>query len=538
MCKSDRSSGWPLGWLSPVAGVRVSTIRALQRGIIHLDHYARVWSTMRHRSLSVLVSLGRTGTLAAALAVLAMATACAPVAAHTPATSGSTSASAAPSPSLSSFRVPLAYGRDLPAVAGAYPMKLQSPTASGTWAYMDGATSFNAAIDRQLLAALDKHTGGPYQPAVDKAQRGRPATAELAVHGSFAHAGGNFLIGRLRTSTPSGQSPGSTVETTIIYDSGTGATMPSAELVLPTHRAQLRALAQSSPGLNSPPPVSLTDLAFDDAGNLTVTVPVAAPILSDTGYGTVTVPSATVRPWLSVLGRRVQDAAALPWKPPTPEPKALRHVNCDIVACAALTYDDGPAQATTPRLLMTLEQAGAGATFFAVGGAANYSPGLVKAEHDAGFTVGNHTWSHPDLRRISPGAVVDQIQRSNTAIKAATGEEPTLMRPPFGGVDQMVRQNVGMPIILWSVDSLDWLTRDPAKYIPAIMDHVAPGAIILEHDIHATTVDHQAQLISDLQRAGYTLVTVPQLFAGIDLQPGQTYGCRGHGRGCTPSPGR
>ncbi|WP_411805262.1 polysaccharide deacetylase family protein [Arthrobacter sp. LAPM80] len=401
---------------------------------------------------------------------------------------------------------------------------------------MDGATSFNAAIDHQLLAALDKHTGGPYQPAVDKAQEGHPATAELAVDGSLAHASGNFLIGRLRTTI--GQGPGSSDETTIVYDSGTGATVPSTELVLPTHRAHLAALAQSSTGLNSSTLLSLTDLAFDDTGNLTVTVPVAAPILSDSGYRTVTVPSATARPWLSELGQRVQDAAASPWKPPTPEAKALRHVNCDIVACAALTYDDGPAQATTPQLLRTLEQAGAGATFFAVGGAANYSPELVRAEHDAGFTVGNHTWSHADLRLLSPGAIVDQIQRSNTAIKAATGEVPTLMRPPYGGVNQRMRQNVGMPIILWSVDSLDWLTRDPAKYTPAIMAQVAPGAIILEHDIHATTVDHQAALIADLQKAGYTLVTVPQLFAGIDLQPGQTYGCRGHGRGCTPSPGR
>ncbi|WP_164520506.1 polysaccharide deacetylase family protein [Specibacter cremeus] len=314
--------------------------------------------------------------------------------------------------------------------------------------------------------------------------------------------------------------------------------MPSAELVIPGHRGQLSILAQSSHGVNATAPLSLTDLAFDDAGNLTLTLPAAAPILSDTGYRSLTVPAATVRPWLTVLGRRVQDGAARPWKPPTPDPKALRHVNCDIVACAALTYDDGPAQATTPRLLTMLEKAGVGATFFAVGGAANYSPQLVKAEHDAGFTVGNHTWSHPDLRRLSPGAVVDQIQRTNIAVKAATREEPTLMRPPFGGVDQMVRQNVGMPIIFWSVDSLDWLTRDPAKYIPAIMRQVSPGAIVLEHDIHATTVDHQVELIADLQRAGYTLVTVPQLFSGIDLQPGQMYGCRGHGRGCTPSPGR
>ena len=411
-------------------------------------------------------------------------------------------------------------------------MKLQSPKASGSWAYVDGATSFNAAIDKQLLAALDKYTGAPYQPAAGPAQPANPGSAKLSVQGSLTHAGGNFLIGRLRTSTPTGKGPGNTVETTVVYNSGTGATVSSAELIVPAHLGQLMEAAQSSA------PLPLTDLAFDGAGNLTLTVPNSAPPLADTEYRTLTVPSATARPWLSELGRSVQDGAALPWKPPTPEAKALRHINCDIVACAALTYDDGPSQGTTPRLLTMLEQAGAGATFFAVGGAANYSPQIVKAENDAGFTVGDHSWNHPDLRKLSPAAIVDQIQRTNKAIKAASGEAPTLMRPPFGGVNQVVRANVEMPIILWSVDSQDWLTRDPAKYIPAIMNQVSPGAIILEHDIHATTVDHQPEVISNLQRAGYNLVTVPQLFSGIDLEPGQVFSCRGHGKDCTPSPGR
>ncbi|WP_104087754.1 polysaccharide deacetylase family protein [Arthrobacter sp. GMC3] len=488
---------------------------------------------MTHASPSALVFLRRTGALAAVV-VLAMVTACAPITPPAPAPSEQSTAP----PTPGAWMAPLPNERDLSTVAGAYPMNLQAPKASGSWVYMDGATSFNAAIDKQLLAELDKYTGGPYQPAVRPAQTSTPSATELIVRGSLAHAGGTFLIGRLRTAPPSGRGPVATAEETVVYDSGTGTTVSSAELIAPAHHDQLSALAKASPRISDLTPVVFTDLAFDDAGNLTLTVPNVAPPLADTEFRTVTVPAATVRPWLSGLGRSVQDAAALPWQPPTPEPKVLRHINCDIVACAALTYDDGPSQATTPRLLTMLEQAGVGATFFTVGGAVNYSPKLVTAEHDAGFSVGNHTWNHPDLRKLSPGAVVDQIQRTNTAIKAATGEESTLMRPPYGGVNQMVRTNVGMPIILWSVDSQDWLSRDPAKYIPAIMNQVFPGAVILEHDIHATTVDHQPEVIADLQRAGYNLVTVPQLFSGIALQPGQVFSCRGHGKDCTPSPGR
>lgn len=490
---------------------------------------------MSHLPVTALASVRRAGTLAfVAILVLALTSACAPVTDPVP---GPVQQTGIPVPPRS-WMGPLNHGQNLSAVAGAYPMKLASSTVSGTWAYVDGATSFNAAMDRQLLAALDGYTGGAYQPAVDTVPATRPDTSRLTLFGSLVHAGGKFLIGRLQTTPPAGHAPGGTIETTVVYDSGSGRTVPSAELVVPADRAPLTALTWSAFGENFTTSLSLTDLSFDKAGNLTVTVPVAAPLLSDTGFRTVTLPAAIVRPWLTVLGRRVQDAAALPWRPPTRDSKALRHINCDIVACATLSYDDGPAQATTPRLLRMLEHAGAGATFFVVGGAANYSPNIVKAEHDAGFTVGNHTWSHPDLRRLSPAAVADQISRTNKAIQAATGEAPTFMRPPYGGVNALVRRAVGMPIIYWSVDSLDWLTRDPAKYIPTIMSQVSPGAIILEHDIHATTVDHQLQLIAELQRAGYNLVTVPQLFAGITLQPGQMYSCRGHGRGCTPSPGR
>ena len=474
---------------------------------------------MRRRTPSASGPARRACALAAAAAMALSLAACSP--STTP--ESNKAQLAAPG----SWLVPMQGERDVSAVAGAYPMKLQSPTAEGTWAYLDGATSFNAAVDRQLLAALDKHTGAHYQPAVETARQDK---ARLSVQGTIVHTGGHYLIGRLQI-TPHG--PGTTAETTMVYDSATGTTVPSEALVAPAHRGELAALIRTLRGADATAPVPLTDLAFDAAGNLTVpTTP------ANRAMGTLRIPAAAVRPWLSTLGRHAQDDADEPWKPPAPAPKQLRHINCDIVPCAALTYDDGPSQATTPRLLKMLEQAGAGATFFAVGGAVSYSPLIARAEHDAGFTVGNHSWNHPDLRRLSPAAVATQMQWTNSAIKAATGAAPTLMRAPYGGVDAMVQQNVGLPIILWSVDSLDWLSRDPAKYIPTIMRLVSPGAVILEHDIHATTVDHQGEVISRLQNAGYYLVTVPQLFAGITLQPGQVYRCRGHGRQCTPSPGR
>lgn len=112
---------------------------------------------------------------------------------------------------------------------------------------------------------------------------------------------------------------------------------------------------------------------------------------------------------------------------------------------------------------------------------------------------------------------------------------PAFMRPPYGATNATVSALVGLPQISWDIDSLDWQSRNKDIFIPRIMSLVKPGSIILLHDVHTATVDGQDELITQLKNNGYYPVTLPQLFAGIELQPGGSYKCRGTHPGCTPS---
>jgi peptidoglycan/xylan/chitin deacetylase (PgdA/CDA1 family) len=190
----------------------------------------------------------------------------------------------------------------------------------------------------------------------------------------------------------------------------------------------------------------------------------------------------------------------------------------------ALTFDDGPGPYTT-RLLGMLAAAGVHATFFVIGESAQEFPGEVRAEQAQGEEVGDHSWSHPQLTHLDDAAVADQFNRTADEIASLDGLRPTLIRPPYGAVDARVNSVLGAqgaPEILWSVDTLDWLHRDPDSVYDRAMAGVRPGSIILLHDIHPTTVEAVPRLIDALKARGYTFVTVSQLFGGV-LEPGKVY---------------
>jgi peptidoglycan/xylan/chitin deacetylase (PgdA/CDA1 family) len=214
---------------------------------------------------------------------------------------------------------------------------------------------------------------------------------------------------------------------------------------------------------------------------------------------------------------------------PAPRPAtapALRHVNCDLVPCAALTYDDGPDARTTPQLLAILAEKNAQATFFMTGSNAAANPSTAKQVAEAGHAIGNHTFSHPNLTKLSPPAVRKEIERTDAAIAAATGSIPPMMRPPYGAADAAVQAAVGKPLMIWAVDSLDWQSKNPAAFVPKVLKEITPGAMVLMHDVQPTTIAGQQELITALQRQGYQLVSVPQLFEGIPLLPGHVYRSR------------
>ncbi|MFG1347050.1 polysaccharide deacetylase family protein [Xanthobacter autotrophicus DSM 431] len=183
----------------------------------------------------------------------------------------------------------------------------------------------------------------------------------------------------------------------------------------------------------------------------------------------------------------------------------------------AITFDDGPNPETTPRLLKMLEQRGIKATFFVLGSRATASPQIIKQMIAQGHEVANHSWDHPQLPKIPVAAADKQIGDTNAAIEQITGKSPSNVRPPYGAMTPALRAHLrekfGSTFIYWSVDPLDWKDRNPQVIHDRIVSHVHPGAIILAHDIHPTTVDAMPKTLDDLLAKGYKFVTVSQLIA-------------------------
>ena len=197
-----------------------------------------------------------------------------------------------------------------------------------------------------------------------------------------------------------------------------------------------------------------------------------------------------------------------------------------------MTFDDGPSATDTPRLLKILADRHIHATFFVVGENAARYPKILRSEVAQGCEIGNHSWSHPDLAKMSKAAVTSQILRTQEAIQKATGLRPVLLRPPYGAItksqEQWIHNQLGYDIAMWEVDPLDWKTMPNEKHNPAarsarvereILKQVRPGDIILSHDIHSTTVDAMPATLDRLIAEGYKFVTVSQLINMAEPEP-------------------
>ena len=191
----------------------------------------------------------------------------------------------------------------------------------------------------------------------------------------------------------------------------------------------------------------------------------------------------------------------------------------------ALTFDDGPSSFTN-RLLDCLEENNAKATFFMVGTEIASFPDEVKRIKELGCELGNHTYDHTDLATLSADDISSEISKVDEQLVNLTGQGASVVRPPYGSVNDTVKATVGTPMILWSIDTLDWKTQDVESTVEEVMNNVQDGSIILMHDIYSTSVDAAEILIPQLIEDGYQLVTVHELAAlhQTELTPGTTYG--------------
>lgn len=183
----------------------------------------------------------------------------------------------------------------------------------------------------------------------------------------------------------------------------------------------------------------------------------------------------------------------------------------------ALTFDDGPHATNTPRLLDILRARNVKATFYVIGRSVDANPGILRRTVAEGHEIGNHTYTHPNLSKLSSAAVNAEITKCDDAIMRAAGIRPKTLRPPYGALlqnqRQMIQSTYGYPTIMWSVDPLDWKRPGPGVVTSRILSGTNNGAIILVHDLHASSVDAMPATIDSLLRKGYRFVTVSQLIA-------------------------
>src|SRR6266516_265990 len=189
----------------------------------------------------------------------------------------------------------------------------------------------------------------------------------------------------------------------------------------------------------------------------------------------------------------------------------------------AMTFDDGPSATLTPKLLDLLAAHHIKATFFVIGENVADHPEIVARAAREGHEIGNHSWSHPNFGKMSDQAVRSQLQRTDDAIKNATGERPTLMRPPYGSITarekRWIHDEFGYRIILWDVDPYDWKRPGPAVVRNRILKETQPGSIVLSHDIHPGTIEAMPSTLDALEGKGFKFVTVSELIRMAVARP-------------------
>ena len=207
----------------------------------------------------------------------------------------------------------------------------------------------------------------------------------------------------------------------------------------------------------------------------------------------------------------------------------LRHTVDATKPMVALTYDDGPSTQNTQIILDTLTANGAYATFFVLGRNVERCADLIQNIENSGSEIGNHTYNHYKITNMDAQVTDQEISSTSSYVQMITGNRPCIMRPPTGATDDASCANVaavddGYPLIMWCVDTIDWQHHDVATTCDIIRSKVKDGAIVLMHDMEASSAQASQIIIPELIAAGYELVTVSEMAAARGgMVPGQVY---------------
>lgn len=177
----------------------------------------------------------------------------------------------------------------------------------------------------------------------------------------------------------------------------------------------------------------------------------------------------------------------------------------------AITFDDGPHPVYTEKLLDGLKERDVKATFFVLGQKAEACPEIIERMEEEGHIIGNHTYSHIQLRSSNREQFRDELVRTNEVISGITGKEVQYVRPPYGTWDKKLEEELNMFPVLWNVDPNDWCTGSADKVTKRITDKARENSIILLHDCYQSSVDAAMASIDILMERGYRFVTVEEI---------------------------
>lgn len=187
----------------------------------------------------------------------------------------------------------------------------------------------------------------------------------------------------------------------------------------------------------------------------------------------------------------------------------------DLGRSMVLTFDDGPDPHYTPGILKTLRAHDVRAMFFVCGEMATGQRDLLREMADDGHIVGNHTWSHPELPKLGPGRIREEMERTSEVIDRTLGRPPVWFRAPYGSWNRhtfRIGADLGMEPLAWTVDTLDWKSPGTGKIVRTVLDGAAPGVVVLSHDAGGDRSQSAAALrdyLPELLKDGYG-ITVPR----------------------------
>ena len=187
----------------------------------------------------------------------------------------------------------------------------------------------------------------------------------------------------------------------------------------------------------------------------------------------------------------------------------------------SLSFDAAWGNEDTQMLIDILAKYNVKATFFVVGEWVDKYPESVKALHDAGHEVMNHSDAHPHMAKLTAKQIIDEVNRCSDKIEAVTGVRPTLFRCPCGEYDDTVLGTVnglGLRAVQWDTDSLDWKKLTAGEIYKRVSSKVQPGSIVLFHNAGLHTPEALPSIIEYLLAEGYTIVPISEI-----LLTGDTY---------------